>query len=222
MSNASTKPLSPTARSTVNRYRERAATERQTLYDVLDAGLICHVGFISDGAPVLLPSVYGRENDTLYMHASRGARSARLFFEEVPICVAITQLDGIVYARSVYHNSVNYRSAIIHGTGRLLQDEDEKKKGLKVMAENLAPGAWDYGNEPDSRELARVAVMSVDLSEASVKIRNAPPSDHGKAVDLDKWAGILPVHTSFGEPQPEDQVPQDLEAPEHIINRKMK
>ncbi|MEU7989572.1 pyridoxamine 5'-phosphate oxidase family protein [Streptosporangium canum] len=221
MSSTGHGPLSPTARSTVRRYHERAATGRQALYDVLDAGLVCHLGFVADGGPVVLPSVYGREGDTLYLHASAGARSARVLAAGAPICVTVTHLDAIVYARSVYHNSVNYRSAIVHGTGRLLREEEEKRHGMWVVAEHLAPGAWDYGHGPDRKVLARVAVLTLDLAEASVKIRDAPPNDHGDQVDLGKWAGLLPVRTSFGVPQPEARVPDGLPVPEHIRSRRM-
>lgn len=221
MSSASNTPLSPTARSTVRRYNNRAATERQALYDVLDAGLICHVGFVADGGPVVLPSVYGREGNVLFLHASSGARSARIFAAGAPICVTVTHLDAIVYARSVYHNSVNYRSAVIHGTSRLLRDEDEKRHGMRVLAEHLAPGAWSYGNEPDRKELTRVAVMALDLTESSVKVRDEPPNDHGSGVDLGKWAGLLPVRMHFGTPRPEARVPDGMPAPEHIRNRTM-
>jgi nitroimidazol reductase NimA-like FMN-containing flavoprotein (pyridoxamine 5'-phosphate oxidase superfamily) len=221
MNSASEVPLSPTARSTVRRYHDRAATERQALYDVLDTGLICHVGFVADGGPVVLPSVYGREGDTLFLHASTGARSARVFASGAPVCVTVTHLDAIVYARAVYHNSVNYRSAVIHGTGRFLTDEDEKRHGMRVLAEHLAPGAWSYGRAPDRKELARVAVMAVDLTESSVKTRAAPPSDHGE-VDPDSWAGLLPVHTYFGTPEPEAHVPAGMAPPRHIRDRRVR
>lgn len=221
MSEQAPLPLSPTPRSTVNRYPHRAADHRQVLYNVLDSGLICHVGFIAENTPVVMPSVYGRDGDTLYFHASRAARSARIFAEGAPICVTVTHLDGIVYARDVAHNSVNYRSAMIYGTGRALVEEADKLTGLHVMAGHMAPGAWDYGNRPDSRDLLRVAVMCLDLSEASVKIRNEPPSNHGKEPDLQKWAGVLPVQTRFGVPQPQGDVPPDLAVPDHIAQRRM-
>lgn len=214
-------PLSPTARSTVRRYNDRAASSREALYDVLDAGLVCHLGFIADGGPVVLPSVYGREGNTLYMHASGAARSAGIFAEGGPVCVTVTHLDAIVYARSVYHNSVNYRSAVVQGTGHLLRNEDDKRHGMWVLAEHLAPGAWNYGHAPDRKELARVAVMTLDLTEASVKVRNAPPNDHGDDIDLNTWAGLLPVHTHFGVPQPEARVPEGLPVPDHIHDRQM-
>jgi uncharacterized protein len=213
--------LSPTPRSTVHRYHERAATERQALYDVLDAGLVCHVGFVAEDGPVVLPSVYGRDGEMLYIHASSGARLARMFTEGAPVCVAVTHLDAIVYARSVYHNSVNYRSAVVHGTGRLLRGEAEKRHGVRIMAEHAAPGAWDYGSPPDRKELARVAVMTIDLAEASVKIRDAPPSDHGDDSGQARWAGLLPVHMSFGTPQPDALVPEGMPVPEHIRERRM-
>ena len=212
-------PLSPTERSTVRRYHHRAATARRQLYEVLDAGLVCHVGFVADGAPVVLPSVYGREGDVLYLHASTGARSARVFGDAQPICVTVTHLDAVVYARSVHHNSVNYRSAVVHGTGRLLRDDDEKRHGLRALTEHVAPGAWDYAHRPDRRELARVAVMAVDLAEASVKVRDTGPVDHGDHVDLGKWAGLLPVRVGFGVPLPDERVPDGSPVPDHVRSR---
>src|ERR1700742_1084640 len=137
-------PLSPTPRTTVNRLRERAATDRAALDDVLDSALICHLGVLHDGAPIVLPTGYGRDGDTLYLHGSSGAKSLR----PGPVCVTVTIVDGIVYARSVFHHSMNYRSAVVLGTTRLVDDPEEKTRALEVVTEHLAPGSWDHARLP--------------------------------------------------------------------------
>ncbi|EST33749.1 pyridoxamine 5'-phosphate oxidase family protein [Streptomyces roseochromogenus] len=214
-------PLSPTERSTVLRHSERARADRQALYDVLDAGLVCHLGFVVDGCPVVLPTLYGREGDTLYMHASSGARSSRLFAEGADVCVTVTHVDGVVYGRSVFHHSVNYRSAVVHGRARTMPSEDAKRHGMKVLAEHVAPGAWDYARRPDAKELAAVAVTALDLTESSVKVRTGPPRDRDDEVTPDMWAGVLPVSLGVGAPWPDPRVPEGVAVPEHVRARRL-
>ncbi|MEV6607843.1 pyridoxamine 5'-phosphate oxidase family protein [Kutzneria sp. NPDC051319] len=205
-------PLSPTPRTVVNRHRERAATDRAALDDVLDSGLICHLGVLFDGAPVVLPTGYGRDGDTLYLHGSTGSRS----MGPGPVCVTVTIVDGIVYARSVMHHSMNYRSACVLGTTRLVDDPEEKLRGLEVVTEHLAPGSWDHARLPNKKELAATVVLALDLTEASVKIRNAPPADEDFDVEANTaWAGVLPLSTAWGKPEPDSPLP----VPEHVLNR---
>jgi nitroimidazol reductase NimA-like FMN-containing flavoprotein (pyridoxamine 5'-phosphate oxidase superfamily) len=205
-------PLSPTPRTVVNRHRERAATDRAALDDVLDSGLICHLGVLFDGAPVVLPTGYGRDGDTLYLHGSTGSRS----MAEGPVCVTVTIVDGIVYARSVMHHSMNYRSACVLGTTRLVDDPEEKLRGLEVVTEHLAPGSWDHARRPNKKELAATVVLALDLTEASVKIRNAPPSDEDFDVEANTaWAGVLPLSMEWGVPESDSPLP----VPEHVLKR---
>jgi nitroimidazol reductase NimA-like FMN-containing flavoprotein (pyridoxamine 5'-phosphate oxidase superfamily) len=205
-------PLSPTPRTIVNRHRERAATDRAALDDVLDSALICHLGVLFDGAPVVLPTGYGRDGDTLYLHGSTGSRSMR----PGPVCVTVTIVDGIVYARSVMHHSMNYRSAVVHGTTRLVDDPEEKRHGLRVVTDHLAPGSWEHARLPNKKELAATVVLALDLTEASVKIRNAPPADEDFDVEANTaWAGVLPVTMEWGVPESDSPLP----VPEHVLKR---
>jgi uncharacterized protein len=211
--------LSTTDRSTVTRLRERARTDRADLYAVLDAGLVCHVGLVRGGAPVVLPTGYGRVEDTVYVHGSTGAGWLRIA-EGAPVCLTVTHLDGIVYARSVFHHSMNYRSAVVHGPARLVTDPAEKLAGLQAIVEQLSPGSWEHAREPDRRELAATAVVALDLAEASVKVRTGPPSDDEEDVAAGgRWAGVLPVRTVFGVPEACPVLPSDSPVPAHVADR---
>src|SRR5437868_7116697 len=159
--------LSTTPRTTLGREKHRASNDRADLYEVLDSGLICHLGVVVDGNPMVLPTGYGRRDDTLYLHGSTGARSLWAA-DEHEICVTVTLVDGIVLARSVFNHSFNYRSAVIYGTARKLVDEDERWEGLRVLTEHLAPGQWDYARRPSNKEMAATSVLALSLAEASV------------------------------------------------------
>ncbi|TMQ81549.1 pyridoxamine 5'-phosphate oxidase family protein, partial [Actinomadura soli] len=195
-------PLSPTARTRVARLPERAARDRSALYRILDDGMICHLGLIVDGSPRVIPTGYGRLDDTLYVHGSTGASSLRAGPSQ-EVCVTVTHLDGIVIARSLFHHSVNYRSAVVYGTPRLVDDPDEKLAGLRAVTENLSPGQWDVARQPTRKEMAAVSVLALSLDEASVKIRQGDPTDDDEDYALDVWAGVVPVHQTFGEPSPD-------------------
>ncbi|HWC82272.1 MAG TPA: pyridoxamine 5'-phosphate oxidase family protein [Pseudonocardiaceae bacterium] len=211
-------PLSPTTRSTIARKHDRAATDRAALDEVLDAGLICHLGFVSDGSPVVLPTGYGRDGDTLYLHGSSGARSLRLGATGVPVCVTVTLVDGIVYARSAFHHSMNYRSAVVHGNAVPVTERAAKLHALEVITEALAPGSWTHSRRPNPRELAATSVLAVDLAEASVKLRAGGPGDDEEDLASHQvWAGVLPLRQVWGEPEPADYV--DLAIPAHIAER---
>lgn len=212
--------LSPTPRSTLNRKKQRAATDRQALYDVLDEGLVCHLGLVLYGAPVVLPTGYGRDGDRLYVHGSTGATSMRAATGGIDACVTVTLLDAIVYARSLNNHSMNYRSAVVHGSACPVEERAEKMHGLRVITEHLAPGSWDHAREVNAKELASVEVLALDLTEASVKIRTGPPSDEPEDVETGTaWAGLLPVRTTFGKPVPAGYVPADSPVPDHVASR---
>lgn len=196
------KPLSPTPRSTPTRKRNRTVLDRQALHDVLDAGLICHLGLVLDGSPVVLPTAYGRDGNVLYLHGSTGARSLRAAADGAAVCVTVTHLDGIVYARSVNNHSMNYRSAVVHGIARQVDEPHAKMHALRVVTEHLAPGSWDHARRPSAKEFAAVSVLALPLDEASVKIRAEGPGDAAEDIEADRaWAGVLPVQTTFGEPR---------------------
>jgi nitroimidazol reductase NimA-like FMN-containing flavoprotein (pyridoxamine 5'-phosphate oxidase superfamily) len=213
-------PLSPTERSTLHRSAERAQSEREALDDVLDAGLVCHLALTVADAPLVLPTGYGRDGDTLYVHGSTGAASLRAGARGIDVCVAVTLLDGIVYARSVFHHSANYRSAVIHGQAVQITDDETKLTALRVITEHLAPGSWDYTRRPDRKELAKTAVLAIDLTESSVKIRTGGPKDDPEDVRAHAgWAGVLPLRRVWGTPIPADDLPTEMPVPAHISER---
>jgi len=212
-------PLSPTPRSTVRRKRDRAATDRAELYAVLDAGIIGHLGVVVDGAPVVLPTLYGRDGDTVYLHGSPGAHSLRLAAAGAPLCLTVTHLDGVVYARSVFHHSLNYRSAVIHGTARPLAG-DEALQALRMLIEHTAPGGWGHARVPTPKEAASTAVLALPLAEASVKIRRGAPGDDPEDVAAGlAWAGVLPLEQRWGTPVPAPDLEPGRPVPPHVSDR---
>src|SRR5271166_2201939 len=172
--------LSSTSRTALRRHHERARTDRDDLYAVLDDGLICHLGVIADGVPRVLPTGYGRLGETLYLHGS-SANATFMAGGGQEVCVTVTHLDGLVCARSVFTHSMNYRSAMIFGVARLVTETDERLKALRVITEHLAPGQWSYARQPTGKELAATSVLALPLTEASVKIRAGGPSDEPDA-----------------------------------------
>lgn len=212
--------LSPTPRSTVRRGATRARTDRAELHAALDAGLICHLGVVLDGAPVVLPTVYGRDGDVLYLHGSTGAATLRAAAAGAPVCVTVTHVDGVVYARAVFHFSMNYRSAVVHGRARLVTDPEERLAGLRAVTEHVAPGSWGHARLPNRKELAATALLALDLTEASLKVRTGPPVDEAEDVEAGgRWAGVLPLRTAVGEPVACPLLPTGGTTPTHVAAR---
>jgi uncharacterized protein len=208
-------PLSTTKRTTLHRLSERGRTDRADLYAVLDAGLVCHLGVIVDGYPVVLPTGYGRSGDTLYLHGSSANHALRAA-DGHEICVTVTHLDGLVCARSVFNHSMNYRSATIFGTARLVASDSRRLEALRAVTEQLVPGQWDHARQPTRKELAATAVLELPLAEASVKVRTGPPHDEPEDYDTDIWAGVLPAQLVFGAAQPDPDLRAGVSVPSHI------
>ncbi|KAA0024310.1 pyridoxamine 5'-phosphate oxidase family protein [Antrihabitans cavernicola] len=216
----SSTPLSSTPRSTIKRGKDRAQSDRSALYAVLDAGLVCNLAVVIDGAPVVLPTAYGRVDDTLYLHGSTGALSLRTASTD-EVSVSVTLLDGVVYARSVFHFSMNYRSAVVHGRPRVVTTDEERTIGLRAVVEHLAPGSWDYAREPNAKELAKTSVVALDLAEAAVKVRGGDPVDEpDDVVAGGVWAGVLPLRQSWGEPVAAADL-DALDVPDHLRSRQV-
>lgn len=221
MTTVASSPLQPTARTTLRRSKERAATDREALYDVLRDGMFCHLGVIVDGDPVVLPTAYGVDLDrgpdgTLYLHGSVAARSVCAANEQT-ICVTVTHADGLVLARSAFHHSVNYRSAVIYGTPRLVTDPDEKLHGLNTIVDHLVPGRSKGSRAPSRKELAATSVLALPLTEASVKIRVGAANDDEADLDLPYWTGVIPLGLTAGIPITNDDC--DLLVPAHVRTR---
>ncbi|MEU9023794.1 pyridoxamine 5'-phosphate oxidase family protein [Actinomadura sp. NPDC048394] len=212
------KPLSATPRTSLGRYPERSTPDRAALYDILDAGLICHLGIVVNGTPRVIPTCYGRLDDTLYVHGSTGA-SSMMTAPSQEVCVTVTHLDGLVLARSLFHHSINYRSAMVYGVPSPVTGDDDKRAALRVITEQLAPGQWDAARRPTRKELAGVAVLALPLDEASVKVRQGPPGDEDEDYALPVWAGVLPVRQAFGAPVPDPALTPGIPVPAHIAAR---
>jgi uncharacterized protein len=208
-------PLSSTPRTTLHRLRERGRPDRTELDAVLDAGLVCHLGVIIDGEPVVLPTGYGRIGGTLYLHGSSANRSL-LAAAGQQVCVTVTLLDGLVCARAVFHHSMNYRSAVIFGAARLVTEPEEKLAALRAVTDHLVPGRWEHAREPTRKELAATAVLALSLDEASVKVRSGGPKDDPEDYESGIWAGVLPAALTFGPAEPDPALPPGVAVPDHI------
>ncbi len=207
--------LSTTPRTTLGRLRERGLTDRAALHELLDAGLICHLGVIIDGTPVVLPTGYGRIGETLYVHGSTANLSIQYAAGD-QVCATVTIVDGLVCARSVFHNSMNYRSAVIYGTARLVTDDAERLAAIRAITQHLIPGRWENSRQPSKKELAATAVLALPLNEASVKARAGGPKDDEEDHSSDVWAGVLAVAMTVGPAMPDPDLRAGIGVPDHI------
>ncbi|MFI6333670.1 pyridoxamine 5'-phosphate oxidase family protein [Streptomyces sp. NPDC050535] len=199
------------------RLREQGSLDRADLDAILDAGFVCHLGVVVEGRPMVVPTVYGRDERQLYVHGSVASRSLAA---GSPVCVTVTHIDGLVLARSVFEHGVNYRSAMIHGVPRKVTDPEEKLEGLRRLTEHATPGQWEYARSPNRRELAATTLLALSLEEASVKIRAGAPDDgDGPDAELGLWAGVLPLTSAWGPPAPDPLLAPGIAAPAHIARR---
>jgi hypothetical protein len=205
--------LSSTPR-TRHRKPDRSLTGREDLYAILDAGMICHLGVVVDDCPMVVPTVYGRIGDTLYLHGSTAAKSLR---GDGTVCVTVTHVDGIVLARSVFNHSMNYRCAMIYGEPRLVTDPRERLEALRIITEQVVPGRWEAARQPTAKELAATRVLALSLEEASVKVRSGPPGDEPEDYALPIWAGVLPVRQVIGSPDADPRLDPALRPPDHVM-----
>lgn len=188
-----TKDYATSKKNKVRQLREKARYDKETVHKVLDAGLVAHVAFVEDGKPVVVPMIYGREGETIFLHGARKARVIRMLEENASICINITLVDGIVLARSAFNSSMNYRSATIFGTPRLLDTDEDKLHAMKVISEHLMPGRWDELREPLDKEVKMTGVIAVSIDDASAKISSGMPVDEPEDYDIPIWAGVLPL-----------------------------
>jgi uncharacterized protein len=192
--------ITPTPRTEVRRLPKRASYDRAVLEGILDEALVCHVGFVADGQPFVIPTIYGRIGDQLYLHGSAASRMLRTVGDGVPACVTVTLVDGLVLARSAFHHSMNYRSAVILGTATAVNDQAEQLTALEAITDHVLPGRWAEVREPTPQELKATLVLRLPIAEASVKIRTGPPIDDEEDYGLPCWAGVLPLSLTPAPP----------------------
>lgn len=206
-----------TERTRLKRLPARASYERESVYGILDEGLVCHVGFVVNGEPVVIPTGYGRAGDTLYIHGSAASRMLRTLAGGVGVCVTVTLLDGLVLARSAFHHSMNYRSVVVFGKASAVEDAEEKVEALRAITEHIVPGRWDEVREPDEGELKKTLVLKLPLAEASAKVRTGPPIDDEPDYQLPIWAGELPVRLTTGALVPDPRLAPGLEPSSSVL-----
>ena len=200
-----------TKQNKVRQLSDKASYDRQTVRSILDAGLVAHVGLVQDGDPVVVPMLYGRDEDTLYLHGARKARILRMLENSGKACINVTLLDGLVFARSAFASSMNYRSVTIHGKARLVDDLDAKKRALLVISEHAMPGRRAELRLSHERELKMTGVIAVEIDSASAKISAGMPDDEACDLDTPVWAGVLPIETRRMTLQADDRVADGIE-----------
>ena len=209
MSEAST----PTPRTRVVREADRGVYDRETVYNILDEGFICHVGFVVDGQPYVIPTSYGRSGDNLYVHGSAASRMLRNLNSDIPVCITVTLLDGLVLARSIFNHSMNYRSVVILGKATVVADPIEKIEVLRRLSEHILPGRWDETRPPNERELKATFALRVPIAEFSAKVRKGPPIDDEEDYSFLTWAGVIPLETVAQPPIPDERCSPEIPVP---------
>jgi uncharacterized protein len=205
-----------TDRTKIKRIPKRGQYEREVVHQILDEALICHVGFVVDGQPFVIPTAYGRVADNLYIHGSPASRMLRSLSNGIEVCVTVTLLDGLVLARSAFHHSMNYRSVVIFGVAQIVEDPGEKLEALQAFTEHVVQGRWSEVRQPSSQELQGTLVLSLPLNEASAKVRTGPPSDDEADYSLPVWAGVLPLQLSTLSPVADSRLLSEIAVPEYV------
>jgi hypothetical protein len=203
-------------RTRVRRLPERGAYDRKGLDSILDEALICHVGFIDDGGPQVIPTIHARDGDVLYLHGSPASRMLRLLKKGRPVSINVTIVDGIVAARSVFHHSMNYRSAVVFGTPRIVDDDGERLRAMEVITEHVLPGRWSEARHPSATESKGTLLVAVPIDEFSVKTRSGPPGDDEADYDLPIWAGVIPLSVTAAEPEPDPRLGDGIEVAKSV------
>ncbi len=209
-----TYPVTP--KNKVKRVPKRAHYDEKTVFEILDAGFVCHVSFVIEGQPFLIPTAYGRKGNKVYIHGATTSRMLVALEEGIPMALAVTHVDGIVVARSAFHSSMNYRSAIIYGKAKLVPDE-EKNDALMVITENIIKDRWEEARAPFDNELKGTAVLAVEIETASAKIRTGGPNDEKADYELPIWAGVIPLNVVTGQPEPDDLLDKNIPIPKSVL-----
>ncbi|MEU3619340.1 pyridoxamine 5'-phosphate oxidase family protein [Streptomyces sp. NPDC006872] len=209
----------PTDRTIPTRAAQRASYDKDLVHAILDEGYVCHLGFVRDGAPVVLPTLYARVGETLYVHGSTGSRPLRMTGQAdpgLPVCLTVTHVDGLVLARSAFHHSMNYRSAVVHGVAYDVTDPQEKRTALDALVDHVVPGRSADSRPANKKELAATAVIRLDLNEVSAKTRTGGVNDEPEDLALPHWAGVLPLRKGYGAPLPEADLTPGTALPDYL------
>lgn len=208
--------LPQTSRTTLKRLPARGSHDRETINRILDEGFICHVGFVIDGQPFVIPTGYARAGDRLFIHGSQASRMLRALESGTDVCVTVTLIDGLVLARSAFHHSMNYRSVVIFGNARLVDNRDEKLAALYALSEHMVSGRWQDARGPSEAELRQTTVLELRIDEASAKIRTGPPLDDEEDYAMNIWAGVLPLQLTTLEPIADPRLPAGISIPDYV------
>jgi uncharacterized protein len=212
--------LQTTERTKLKRLPKRGSVEREAIYQILDEGLVCHVGFTVDDQPYVIPTGYARDGDRLLIHGSAASRMLRALAWEADVCVTVTLLDGLVLARSAFHHSMNYRSVVIFGKAKVVSGKQEKLEALRAFTEHIVPGRWKDARLPSENELKATLVLSLDIDEASAKIREGAPVDDEADYELDVWAGVIPLRLAAGAPIGDAKLNEGITVPRYASSYK--
>jgi nitroimidazol reductase NimA-like FMN-containing flavoprotein (pyridoxamine 5'-phosphate oxidase superfamily) len=207
-----------TPRTKVKRLPTRGHYDRETIDAILDEAFICHVGFVVDGQPFVIPTGFARVDDQVYIHGSAASRMLRNLSEGINVCVTVTLIDGLVLARSAFHHSINYRSVVILGNAELVEDADEKNSALEALTEHIVPGRWADVRWPTDLELKATTVLKLAIDEASAKIRTGDPKDDEEDYAMDVWAGVLPLRIATGEPIDDTRLTSQNSPPKYVTD----
>jgi hypothetical protein len=206
----------PSERTRVRRLPERGVYDRTAIDAIVDEALICHLAYVLDGEPRVIPTIHARVGDTLYVHGSNASRTLRTTKEGTPVAIEITLIDGLVLARSAFHHSMNYRSVVVYGRAREVTDPQEKWDAQRALVDHVAHGRAEDARMPNPRELDQTTILAVEIAEASAKVRTGPAKDEEEDLALPIWAGVLPLRTVPGEPEPDPHLPGDVEIPAYV------
>ena len=204
-----------TEHTTLKRLPKRGVYDRQLVYGILDEGFICHVGFVLDGQPFVIPTAYGRSGDNLYIHGSAASRMLRNLDKGVAVCITVTLLEGLVLARSIFNHSMNYRSVVVLGTAVAVRDAREKLEALRLLSEHILPGRWAESRPPNEKELKQTLVLRLPIEEFSAKVRQGPPIDDEEDYSFPTWAGVIPLAMVPGAPINDPRLDPKTPVPEY-------
>lgn len=209
----------PTERTVPTRAAQKASYDRELVHSILDEGYVCHLGFVRDGAPVVLPTLYGRVGETLYVHGSTGSRPLRMTGQAdpgLPVCLTVTHVDALILARSGFHHSINYRSVVVHGTAHQVTDPDERRIALDALVDHVVPGRSRDSRPANGKEFAATAVIRLDLNEVSAKTRTGGVNDEPEDLTLPHWAGVVPLRKGYEPPIPDPDLAPGTELPDYL------